>query len=170
MQPAAQLLLQQLIKCATAQCLKEGQCSSRSTSIAKQLSSLLAEIPNNWLVSDSSLSALSMPLQTLSPGVMLDDQQMHSVLQKAHMLLLVLAEAYGPHHAQSQLALVNVEKRLLELQQQLDAQDVAQGVAFTWVDSLLVTAMRQGCWVSTPPSLLAHHEMVVVAAASVSDY
>jgi hypothetical protein len=141
------LLLQRLIKLATCQCLQSLKTSTGLASITHQLSRLLSSMPGSWLDSEASTQLAAAPSAS-SRLQLLPDKQLQQLLQTAHTLLLMLQEEHSLLPSSAQSALHSLERQLLHLQGQLDNQQGSQGISFVWVESLLVTAMREGHWVS----------------------
>jgi midasin (ATPase involved in ribosome maturation) len=116
--------------------------------ITQQLGRLLSSMPASWLDREAALKLGSSPAS--SALQLLPDAELEQLLQSAHTLLLMLDEQTSMH-AKHQL-----EKQLMQLQGQLSSQQGRQGISFVWVESMLVTAMREGHWVSACTVLMAY--------------
>jgi hypothetical protein len=154
LQPSVALLLQQLIQLAACQCCQL-QGSHLLPGITQQLVSLISGMPKSWLGSTEGAAGLmsgAVPtaLSTSSPQFQLMPKaQLALLLQNAYMLLLRLQEQVDQAQLpfQMQHSLHRLEQQLMQMQQKLDEQQGSQSLAFTWVESLLVAAIRQGHWV-----------------------
>lgn len=158
LQPSVMLALQQVVKLATCQCILSLQQSPGLPSIAQQLGSLLSSLPSSWFGASGSQGtsdmlqwseAVSTTVASGSQMLLLPDAQLQSVLQAARTLLLLLAEEQHLMPAHVQAAVFSLTRRLVQLQQEFDGNKAHQGMAFAWVESLLVTAVREGHWVRT---------------------
>lgn len=145
LQPSAALLLQRLIKLATCQCLQSLRSSAGLEPVAQQLGRLLSSMPASWLDSEAGTGFAS---GTASSGLqLLPDAQLQQLLQTVHTLSLLLGEQHSLLPGSAQSALRHLETQLMQLQEQLSNKQSSHGISFVWVESLLVTAMREGHWV-----------------------
>jgi len=160
MQPALQLLLWRLVRLITSSAVSSLQGSPALPAITQQLGNVLASLPASWM---AAVNGASNGGNATVPGGQQQQQQQHTfltdvelqqLLQDSYSLLLLLAEQQSqlPDHAT--VAVNTLQQQWLQAQQQL--QRVAQqrqssgakGLTFTWVESPLVTAIREGYWVS----------------------
>ena len=157
LQPRAKLLLQRLVKLAISQALLGFHSCSSLPSIIEQLQHLLAAIPSSWKwtfdnsseQSDVSGSGLNQQhLQLPDQTQLLTDDQLAGLLDEADMLLLLMSEEQLQLPREVQGALDHLKQHLGGIRRKMEDIKPVQGLAFAWVESQLVAAVKEGHWVS----------------------
>lgn len=165
LQPAVIIALQQLIKAATTLSLLELKDTPALPAVCQQLSTVLETMPQSWLEHGKvSISATTWTIASKGDAPssqqkeLVPNVQLQELLQAADTLLVLLREQQMLLPSQVQLQLHSLQQRLMRLQRQLaqqQQQSADEGMTFAWVESLLVTAMREGHWVRERCSLNA---------------
>ncbi|WIA29986.1 hypothetical protein OEZ86_000084 [Tetradesmus obliquus] len=139
--------------------LLEGQTCSGKTQLVVELARLaqrqLVVINLTAETETSQLIGQWLPASQVSPSATL---QPSAALLLQRLIKLATCQCLQSPSAQS--ALRHLETQLMQLQEQLSNKQSSHGISFVWVESLLVTAMREGHWVlldnfnTAPPEVM----------------
>jgi hypothetical protein len=102
----------------------------------------MAGLPAAW--QQATADGLCLPC-------LISDQQLVELLSQAKLLLQRVqreSDCGTLEYSRMQASAATLQLRIHKLLQQVQQQQVVQGLSFVWVESQLVTAIKEGHWVS----------------------
>lgn len=153
-QPSVQLLVWQLVRLVLTQAVTHLSKSPVLHRPTEELHDLLSGLPNSWLLSTAQ-AEFTAPISQRT--VALPQTELQLVLEHAHRTLQLLSQQQVGLPADVVAVVHKLQHRISAAQQQIEEQQKHSGLSFAWVEAPLVTAMREGHWVSQQPApVLAH--------------
>jgi hypothetical protein len=138
-QPQAAVLLQQVVQQATVWVATHFRGLQMLADIQQLLARLVASLPAAW--QHAAASGLSLPC-------LMGDEQVMDVLHQAHVLLEVVQQQAEGISSQGRSRAASLQRSLQQVVAAVQQREAVQGLSFVWVESQLVTAIKEGHWVS----------------------
>jgi hypothetical protein len=138
-QPQAAVLLQQVVQQATVWAATHFRGMQVLSDIQQLLARLVASLPAAW--QHATAHGLSLPS-------LMEDEQLMDVLHQAHVLLELVQQQGEGISSQGRKRAASLQNSVQQLVQAVQEQEAVQGLSFVWVESQLVTAIKEGHWVS----------------------